>query len=212
MKNFFSKYSYAMVKMFVTQFAIGLFGAVLSFAVSSFGGNETTTLSSTERTLLIVVSSFAILFYLFLTYTTIWEIGAKDKISADVGKLKIKPWLGIVISLFANIPNFIVAIIYSVCWFVSHGAEGTATNIAAFMKVVVLFIDGMYYGLLAAINVGSSLLLNQWWSLFIIIVPAVLVCGIGYFLGTKDFHLTSLGQPLYPESDRDVKPKKFGRK
>ena len=115
MKNFFSKYSYAMVKMFVTQFAIGLFGAVLSFAASSVGGNESTTLSGTERTLLIVVSSFAILFYLFLIYTSIWEIGAKDKISADVGKLKIKPWLGLVISLLANLPNFIVATVYTVC-------------------------------------------------------------------------------------------------
>ena len=212
MKNFFSKYSYTTVKMFVTQFAIGLFGAMLAFAVSTVGGKETTVLTGTERTLLIVVSSFAILFYLFLTYTTIWEIGAKDKISADVGKLKIKPWLGIVISLLANLPNFIVATVYTVCWLVSHGAEGAATNIAAFMKVVVLFIDGMYYGLLSAINVGSGMLIDKWWSLFLIIVPAVLVCGVGYFLGTKDFHITSLGQPLYPESDRDVKPKRFGKK
>ncbi len=212
MKNFFSKYSYAMVKMFVTQFAIGLFGAVLSFAVSSFSGNDSTTLSGTEKTLLIAVSAFSILFYLFLTYTTIWEIGAKDKISADVGKLKIKPWLGIIISLFANLPNLIVAVIYSVCWFVSHGAEGTATNIAAFMKIIVLFIDGMYYGLLAAVGVGSELLINQWWSLFLIILPAIFVCGVGYFLGTKDFHLTSMAQPLYPESDRDEKSKKFSIK
>ena len=212
MKEFFSKYSYSMVKMFVTQFAVGLFGAVLSLAASSLSGKESTVMNSTEKTAVILVSVFATVFYLFLIYTSIWEIGAKDKISADVGKLRIKPWLGVVIALFANIPNFIIAIVYAVSWFVSHGAEGMFTNVAAVTRVIVLFVDGMYYGLLATVKIGANALMNEWWSLFLLTVPSIAVCGLGYFLGTKDFHLTSLGQPLYPESDRDVKSKKYNLK
>ena len=76
MKNFFEKYSYSTIKMFVNQFAISIFGAVLAMAATAAGNNILT----------IVVSSFAILFYLFLIYTMTWEIGAKDKISVDTGR------------------------------------------------------------------------------------------------------------------------------
>ena len=74
MKAFFSKYSYSIVKMFVNQFAISIFGSVLAMATAS-AGNDLLTL---------IVSCFAIVFYLFLIYTMVWEIGAKDKISVDV--------------------------------------------------------------------------------------------------------------------------------
>ena len=54
MKDFFSRYSYRIVKMFVTQAAIGLFGAVLAFAVT--GGGDTA---------LALTGVFAVLFYIW---------------------------------------------------------------------------------------------------------------------------------------------------
>lgn len=207
MKEFFSRYSYRMVKMFVTQAAIGLFGAVLAFAVSGAGD-----------TVLALTGAFASLFYLFMIYTSAWEIGAADRISIDSGKLKRRPWIGFIISLVANIPNLIVATVYGVCWAISHGAEGVATNIAAMMRVVTLFIEGMYYGLMAAISIGTRVdlngnvvpmeLFNYWWAYFVIVIPAIVVCGVAYWLGTKNAKLTTLMDPVYPESDRDRKVKK----
>lgn len=207
MKDFFSRYSYRIVKMFVTQAAIGLFGAVLAFAVT--GGGDTA---------LALTGVFAVLFYLFLIYTSAWEIGATDRVSMDVGKLKRRPWLGFIISLLANIPNLIVATVYGVCWAISHGAEGVATNVAAMMRVVTLFIEGMYYGLLAAISIGTRVdldgnvvpmeLFNYWWAYFVIVIPAIVVCGVGYWLGTKNAKLTTIMDPVYPESDREGKVKK----
>ncbi len=197
MKEFFSKYSYTMVKMYITQFAIGLVGGVLAMATSAAGD-----------TMMIVTGIFAALFYLFMLYTTIWEIGSKDRISVDIGKAKNKPFKGFLITLCANLLNIIVATVYTVCWFISRGGEGVATNIASIMRIFTFFSEGMYYGLMSALTVGGQQLFVYWWSYYIIIIPAILVGGLGYFLGTKNAHFTKLMEPLYPESDREPKKKR----
>ena len=197
MKSFFSKYSYSMVKLFITQIALGLFGGVLALA------------TSTNDILLWVAGIGSVLFYLFLIYVAVWEIGAKDRISIDLGKAKKRPYVGFLITLIANVPNIIVASIYAICWFISKGAEGAATNIASFMRVITLFIEGMYYGLMTAIGIGPN---SFWWAYFVIVIPAVLVGGVAYILGTMNAHLTKMMEPLYPESDREPKKKFFAKK
>ncbi len=197
MKSFFGKYSYSMVKLFITQIALGLFGGVLALA------------TSTNDILLWVAGIGSVLFYLFLIYVAVWEIGAKDRISIDLGKAKKRPYVGFLITLIANVPNIIVASIYAICWFISKGAEGAATNIAAFMRVITLFIEGMYYGLMTAIGIGPN---SFWWAYFVIVLPAVLVGGVAYILGTMNAHLTKMMEPLYPESDREPKKKFFAKK
>ena len=90
MRKFFHDYSYNIVKMFVNQFAISIFGVSLTFATTSAHGE-----SQGFDTLTVVVSILSVLFYLFLIYTLAWEIGAKDKISVDAGKKPYRPHLGI---------------------------------------------------------------------------------------------------------------------
>lgn len=205
MKNensFFVRYSYTVMKLFLNQFAIGLFGAVITLALSKIGGND----ESLSDTVMVIASILSTIFYLFLTYTTIWPVGGKDRISSDVGKLKAMPLRGVLISLIANIPNFVIAVVYAIGNFVSPG--GMAQSI---MRVATLFLNGMYYGLLAGAPVGSlpeARLLNYWWMYFVIILPAIIVTGVGYYLGTRNFHLTKMLEHQYPESDRDVKNKK----
>ena len=75
--------------MFVNQFAISIFGVSLTFATTSAHGE-----AQGFDTLTVVVSILSVLFYLFLIYTLAWEIGAKDKISVDVGKKPYRPHLG----------------------------------------------------------------------------------------------------------------------
>ena len=204
MNQFFERYSYSIVKMFLNQFAIGLFGAVLALATSGI-----------SNTFLALTSVGAMIFYLFLLYTVIWEVGSKDRISSDAGKLQKRPYFGFVLSLIANIPSFLVATVYTVCYFISHGV---ATNIAGAMRIVTLILNGMYYGLMTVLSCGTRVnaegltvpneLFNFWWAYFIIIIPAVLVCGFGYWLGTRNFHFTKMMETPYPESDRDPKLKK----
>lgn len=204
MKNensFFGRYSYTMVRLFLNQFAIGLFGAVITLALSKIGGDNETL----SDTVMIVASALATIFYLFLTYTTIWPVGGKDRISSDAGKLSVMPMRGVLISLIANVPGLVVAILYTISEFVGQ------TGMKLAMRVVTLFLNGMYYGLLAGAPAGAAdeaKLLNYWWMYFLVLLPAIIVTGVGYYLGTRNFHLTKMLEHQYPDSDRDIKNKK----
>ena len=186
MKAFFHKYGYNIFKMFLYQFAISMFGSTLAMATTSSGNPSLT----------IVVSICAVLFYLFLIYVMVWEIGAQDKILVDVGKKEYKPLTGLVLSLIANIPNFIVAIVFTIGYPSMAAGEEWGSNICAVMKVVLFIFEGMYLGILTAtkMTVGGVLqsLNNLWWPYFLIILPAIITCGTAYFLGHKNIHFTSV--------------------
>lgn len=175
MKNFFSKYSYGIVKMFVNQFAISLFGAGLVAALSSVN----------NRWLTIGISIFAIIFYLFLIYNMTWEIGAKDRISVDVGKKQYRPHTGLLMSLVANIPNFILAIVITVCYL--NPTKPAFANVGFVSSMISLLLEGMYTGLLTDITIGGKQLLLHWWPYFVIITPALITSWVAYYLGHKNF-------------------------
>ena len=179
MKSFFKQYSYSMIKMFVNQFAISIFGSVLSLATSA----------AQNRVLSMVVSAFAIAFYLFLIYTMTWEIGAKDRISVDVGKKPYRPHTGVLISLVANIPNFLIAIIFT-CVFPFKGTVELAGSIASAVMVFAMFLEGMFCGLALEISIpGGDILWHYWWTFFLIIIPALVTSWIAYFAGFKNFRI-----------------------
>ena len=179
MKAFFSQYSYSMIKMFINQFAISIFGSVLSLATSA----------AENRMLSMVVSAFAIAFYLFLIYTMTWEVGAKDRISVDVGKKPYRPHTGLLLSLIANIPNFLIAILYA-CVYPTMGTVRVAGSIASVVKTIAMFLEGMYCGLALEITLpGGFSLWHYWWTFFLITVPALLTSWIAYFTGFKNFRI-----------------------
>ncbi len=192
MNGFFSKYSYNIIKVFVNQFAISIFGSVLAMATASSGNN----------TLTLIVSIFAVLFYLFLLYTMTWEVGAKDKISVDVGKKSYRPHTGLYMALIANIPNFLIAIIYTVAYPAMSSAEW-AGNMGAVARVVSIIIEGMYLGITSVVKIGGNALNTYWWTYFLITIPAIMISWIAYFLGHKNFGFFA---SLYgPKKSKDQK-------
>ena len=189
MKDFFNRYSYGIIKMFVNQFAISIFGSVLAMATAS-SGNDTLTL---------VVSCFAILFYLFLIYTMTWEIGAKDKIAVDVGKKPYRPNTGVLMSLVANIPNFIIAIVFTVAAPTMATAKW-AGNMAAVAKLASIIIEGMYLGTISTLSIAGTYLNNLWWTYFVITIPALFISWLAYFLGHRNFRFFASITQKKPDS------------
>ena len=180
MKKFFHDYSYNVVKMFINQLAIAIFGASLTFATTAVHGNSTGF-----DTLTLVVSIFSALFYLFLIYNLAWEIGAKDKISVDVKKKPYRPWLGLFLAFLANIPNFIMVTIYAI-----SSAVGTPDS-TFIIRIISCLSNGMYFGALTVIRIfwdGAWLPLQVFWVSFLVVtLPAILTSGIAYYLGHKNF-------------------------
>ena len=181
MKDFLHNYSYSTVKMFVNQFAISLFGAMLSMASTAAENN----------TLSIVLSVLAVIFYLFLIYALVWEIGAKDRISVDIGKKKYRPHTGLLLALVANIPNFIIALMFTVGapFNQTYGWAGNLCGVASFLTML---LEGMYLGITTTLTVAGKALNLQWWSYFLITVPMILVSWVAYYLGFKNKKFTTL--------------------
>ncbi len=195
MKEFFKSRSYDMVKMFLNQFATSIFGFVLFLAAEKA---QNTVLRN-------VTSIFAVLFYLFLLYTMTWELGFRDKVSVESGRKKSQPLTGGLISLVANLPNFL----FAGCILLSRlSSKGALQNIGYIAKTAGYLLEGMYTGVIAN-TVGGVPLHDRWWMWFLIPLPAILVCTVAYLMGIRDIKFTSYFNVQYPESDREKKrPKK----
>ena len=195
MKQFFRTHSYDMVKMFLYQFAISIFGFSLAFAVGK--ANSVPLRNGT--------SIFAILFYLFLLYTLAWDLGYQDKVSVEYGKKSKNLFRGVWISVCANSINFILAIFIMLA---SLLPASVISDIGGVCASIAVLIEGMYAGVLAN-HVGGAALNSYWFMYFLIPIPAILICGIAYVLGLKDVKFTSFfNRQAYPESDREPTKKK----
>ena len=167
--------------MFVNQFAISIFGSMLAMA----------TTAAENNTLSIIVSVLSVVFYLFLIYTLTWEIGAKDRISVDIGKKKYRPHTGLLISAVANIPNFVIALVYSIGYPFMENHKW-AGSVCAVVKMITIFLEGMYLGITTSVSVAGQQLNYYWWTYFIITIPALLIAWIAYYLGYRNKKFTTL--------------------
>lgn len=195
MKSFWKRYSYSIIKLFVNQFAISIFGLVLALACGK----------AENSTLMYVTSVGAIIFYLFLLYAALWEVGAKDKIVVDGGRLPKNYLNGLYMGLLANVSNFILAILVSIGLLFADG--GVISKIGGVSSSISIFVQGMYSGLLA-IDVGGAPLNSYFFVYFLIPLPAVLICTLSYFFGMKNYHLTKLLISETPEEAEIKREKK----
>lgn len=188
------KHSYSAVRLFVNQIAISIFGLVLAIACGKVE----------NETLKIVASVGAILFYLFLLYAAMWEVGSKDKFGIENGKIKSIPLTGLYIALIANTLNIILAVIIAISSFAPDG--GTLHAVGAISSVIALFIEGMYTGLLS-VDLNGIPLNDYWLSYFIIIIPSLAVSALAYWFGVKGYHFSRILIPENPE-DAEIKREK----
>ena len=189
MKAFFERYSYESVRLALNQVAISMFGFALAM----------TSIKAESDSLLLWSSIASIVFYLALTYGSAHKTGSGDRLSIQYGKIPYRPYLGLVLSLIANSVNLILAALITVGQLTEIG------GLESIPRFIALLIQGMYQGLLATVKIGETPLNGIWWSYFLITVPAMLIATLGYIAGAKDFHITKMGIPELPESDRPSK-------
>lgn len=179
MLNFLKENSYTIFKMFVNQVGMTIFGLTLSMATAQ------------NNTLLLLSSIFSMLFYLVLLYTMTWDIGYEEKIRIEGKRLKFIPLKGVYMSLFANIPNFILAVLILVGYYgggitnVGGKLLGPtwALNMVGTCKAIIVFIEGMYNGIV------SIVFHNAPWANLLITLPAIITCGLAYVAGVKGFRI-----------------------
>ncbi len=203
LKNFFKKYSYLMVKLFITQCVIGLFGNVLALA----------GVKAESGALTIAISVFSIVFYLFLIYLPVWEVGNKDKSAIDGERIKFSPLTGLYIGLGANIPNYLLAIIQFSLLPLAKTTEGVFSAISGISNIIFMFINGTYTGILSEGAFAEGFALHDYWFMyFLISVPSLIVTTIAYVLGVKEIYLSKAMVPVNPEELEIKRDKKNNQK
>lgn len=169
---FLKKRSYDIVKMFINQLALSIFGNALALAT----GEKMAGLR-------IATGVFSVGFYLFLIYIMLWDLGAKDRHRLEKNEEGQTGLTGLYMALAASTPNFLLAILVTLGTFLP--AMGTAGGVS---KLIALFLEGMYTGLLA-ISVGGSPLHSTWFVYFLLPLPLIATSTVAYWAGTKEFRI-----------------------
>ena len=184
MKDFWSENSKIIGKLILNQFGATFLGIMVITAASAA--------ESQRNWLMLFVSCFATAFYLFLLYNVIWEKGGQDRIRIDGGRASRKPLTGLWVSLIANIPNFIIAVII----LVSDPFKGTqewAGTLNVIGRSLALLWEGMYAGVVSYFSPRNPIIH------LLCIFPAVFVTTAGYFIGLSNKRIMSVFELKQPK-------------
>jgi hypothetical protein len=190
----FKENSYDIVRLYVNQLGIMIFSMLLYTAVGSFENARLSTALS------IFVSIFSLCFYLVLIYYVVWEIGAKDKIRIEGGRAEPCKFKGLVMGLFANVPNFVLGILtlLFLSIFLISG-NNVVSSVFLIFNLITRFHASMYLGIISAIvptglssgPVDYIEMLVE--TLLFVVLPliSVGVTHLAYYLGSKEKKLIS---------------------
>lgn len=180
--------SYDIVRLYINQIGITIFSLFLYTAVAMMGDDVFFGLK-------LAVSIFSTLFYLCLVHNVVWEIGASDKIRFDSGKVARTPLKGFLLSLFANIPNFVLALLSVLFSTLMLFGVDWATSAFSVVFVILRFHTAMYMGVIqGSVPAGGASIdpvdcLIE--SILFVVLPLVAVglAHLSYWLGTKEIKL-----------------------
>lgn len=192
MKQFLKDNMYQSVRMLLNQIAMTMFALMLIFAVSTAGEKNGASVS-TNNLLLISVSAVSILFYLYLLYYMSYELGQKDGIRIQGGRMAPAPWKGFFIALIANIPNLLLGLLEFIGKAAIDGdsifldvsrldavpSPEWAVSMYDICHTIARFIQGMYIG------IGTALFNSVGFYDLLIPLPAILVCTVSYRMGVR---------------------------
>ena len=191
MKEFWHRYSYSAVKLFITQCVFAIFGLTLSIATGK------------SRPLQIAACIGAVIFYLFMVYSDCFKLGAEDRIRIGGGRETAKPLKGLYIGLAANSPNLLLCLV----GMLTLAPEGTvAFRAGTVAHTVHLFLQGAWTGILAT-RIGDVPMNTMWWAHFAVVAPSLLVAFTAFAFGLSDIRFSKLFIPENPE-DREIRKEK----
>ncbi len=170
MLSFYKNNSDSITKLFVNQLGMTIFGHLL-FAATF------------KTDLKIATGLLSSLFYLYLVYSTGWDIGAKDKIKVDGGRMKKCNSKGVLLGLAANSLGIILSFVNLTFYFL--GFWEWAANISLSAYTISTLLNGMYASFFTVFKTP----LLKFIVLAMFIIPSVAVSGISYYAGSKNFRI-----------------------
>ncbi len=182
MFRFIKEHSYEIVKLFLTQIGIAVFGLVLSFA------------TATNDLLFLFTSIFAVVFYCCLLYSEAWEMGAKDRPRVTNGRLKYSPCKGAVYACCSNSLNYLIVVIMSICLLFGSQNEffgGIYFILYSIQRIICAMFMGLnnYFSPATIIDGKEYIVSDTFFQpLFYLLstIPSILSVWLGYYMGLND--------------------------
>lgn len=184
---------YDVVKLYINQVGITIFSFFLYTALPTNNDSLFTTLR-------VIVSVFSVLFYLILIHNVVWEIGAKDRIRIDSKGYEPKPLKGLFLSLFANVPNLVLALLAVIfgAVYVGGGVEW-ASAVFVIVFIIVKLHAAMYMGVIQGVTpaapadiadmaVYTDALVESVWF-FVLPLIMIALAQLSYWLGTREIKI-----------------------
>ena len=184
MKSFISENFKIIKKLLIYQFGAAFFGILVNSSAGRLPWLNWLT------------GVLAVLFYIYLLYSAVWEEGARDRIRVDGGRMTRDNFKGLKIALVANIPNIIIGVVMAAFTVVNVFASAQwAGNIAAIANAVGVLWEGMYVGIITAIFpqfdyasgtaivLSSAQIILRSVTFILIVLPALGSCFAAYKLG-----------------------------
>ncbi len=179
--NFIKENFNLIVKLFGFQLAMSVFGIFVQ------------TATVMNDALFLFASIFSVGFHMVLLYITMWDVGGKDKLKTDGGRMHPMPLKGAWLALLANLPKLLLALVSMIGYYNYNPVlndPAWAFNLYSIPSYVIQFANatcrGILYSLFAADELIHPLVLMA------IAVPPILACALGYFLGSKNFSFAAL--------------------
>ncbi len=185
--------SYEIVRFMVIQVGLSIFGLVLTMACHTM-----------NPSLLLPVSLFSVGFYLFLVYSVAWENGSKDKIRVDAGRLPDRKGKGFSVMLLAQLPYLLLTTLMLIGSILAElGFNAVGSGIFAFPYIIVNFLTSIYLGTMRALfgSFGTNYLLSSVVHI-LLVIPAVVTAGFGYFLGASGAKILAARTTRPPRANR----------
>ena len=175
-KEFWQRYKGEIGKLLITHAALAIFSIMCTspLLVLDTTGNE-----SSINSIILIVTALVFAFYYYLIRSQLWKLGAKNKISADGGRLKLNPLAGLYMGLFASIPSFLLNIVNIFAYF--YKDYEFWRNIYGVSNLIEVLWDAPALGLI--IVTGSPFA-----YITVSVLPA-LFAGIAYYCGVREFAL-----------------------
>lgn len=172
MKNFWSENGYNVIKIFLNQIALSMLGFVMAMATQS-----------AHIAMRVIVGIVCVVFYLWILYVMMYEMGQKDGIKIQSGRLHYSKLKGFWISLLANVPNIIIGVltfIGGLCFeMIGVTVKSWAAELYFVSNAIGKVIEAVYLPIISAV------LRDEYWPLLITPILPIVVCTVAYRLGVK---------------------------
>ena len=167
MKVFWADNGKTIGKTLLNQFGSAFLGIMLFMA---------STALSQVVWLPFVATIIATGFYVYLIYNVMWDKGGQDRIKVDGGRGEKNLLKGLWISLIANIPNIILAILITVSNF-NKSTDMVAGTVYTISKGIAIVWEGMYTGAVMVYSPHNPIIF------WLMIIPALVASTFGYIMG-----------------------------